>query len=56
MDNTIDYQELIGDRREFDQPKPQTSHRRLYQILAGIQIASILTVTGCALYAAGYFG
>lgn len=30
--------------------------RRLYKILIGLQIASILVVLGCSLYLAGYFG
>ena len=47
---------LIGEYREV----PQTSTmdegtRRLYKILFGIQIISILIVTGCAMYIAGYF-
>ena len=52
----MNYQELIGEYREV----PQTSTmdegtRRLYKILFGIQIISIVIVTGCAMYIAGYF-
>jgi hypothetical protein len=30
--------------------------QRLYKILFGIQIISVLIVAGCAMYLAGYFG
>lgn len=30
--------------------------RRLYKILFGIQIVSVLNVAGCAMYLSGYFG
>jgi hypothetical protein len=48
---------MIGEYREV----PQTStmdegSRRLYKILFGIQIISILIVTGCAMYLSGYLG
>lgn len=56
MNTMQDYEEILGDRREFDEPRPQNSHRRLYQILAGVQLISVSIVTACAMYAAGYFG
>ena len=48
---------MIGEYREV----PQTSTmdegtRRLYKILFGLQIISILTVVVCAIRVAGYFG
>ena len=53
----MNYQELIGEYREV----PQTSTmdegtRRLYKILFGIQIVSILIVIVCAIKVSGYFG
>jgi hypothetical protein len=48
---------MIGEYREV----PQTSTmdegtRRLYKILFGIQIVSVLIVIVCAIKVAGYFG
>ena len=48
---------MIGEYREVEQTSTMDEGtRRLYKIMFCIQIVSVFIVTGCALYAAGYFG
>ena len=53
----MNYQELIGEYREVKQTSTMDEGtRRLYKILFGIQIISVLIIVVCSLAATGSFG